>query len=83
MKLVTTNNIEISRRNLEALAWALANTNDASISRYDENGNRIVLTVVEDDEHYGDRTPGNMPFDGILPPTRQQLDAFNQAIEGI
>ena len=81
MKLTATNEIEISRRNLEALAWALANTSDATLMRYDEDGNRIVVRVVEDNEHYGAREPGPMPFDGILPPTRELLDAFNEGIK--
>ena len=81
MRLIAQNQIEISRRNLEALAWALANTSDATLARYDEeSGERIVVRVVEDADHYGERVPGPMPFDGLLAPSREQLAAFNEAM---
>jgi hypothetical protein len=76
--------IEVSRRNLEALMWALANhPGDATLTRHDQSeGLTLRIRAVEDDVHYGDRPAGTMPFDGpIQPPTRELLAAFNEAID--
>jgi hypothetical protein len=76
--------IELSRRNLETLLWALANhPGDATLSRHDQSeGLTLRIRAVEDDVHYADRPAGPMPFDGpIQPPTRELLAAFNEAID--
>ena len=87
MKLIGENQIELSRRNLEALLWALANVpRDAVLSRYDEDGTFMRVRVVEDSEHYGEREAGPMPFDtdrldgAIQAPSPELLAAFNDAI---
>jgi hypothetical protein len=75
--------IEVSRRNLEALLWGLANhPTDAVLTRHDYSQDiTLRIVAVEDDAHYVGRDAGPMPFDGpIQPPTREQLAAFNEAI---
>lgn len=82
--------VELSRRNLEALLWALAaRPGDAVLSRHDiSEGVGLRIRAVEDDVHYGDRTPGWMPtdterFDGpIQAPSPELRAAFNEAMGG-
>jgi hypothetical protein len=87
MKIVSENYIELSRRNVEALLWALSNVpNDAVLSRVDSKGTLMRVRVVEDAAHYGDREAGPMPFDterldgAIHAPSRELLQAFNESM---
>jgi hypothetical protein len=61
MKLIAPNQIELSRRNLVALLFALDSGEiEPTLSRLTSDG-FIQVRAVANDEHYGDRTPGWMP----------------------
>jgi len=61
MKLTATNQIELSRRNLVTLLWALdSGLEHPVLSRHD--GEQFMqVRVVADADHYTDRDPGPMP----------------------
>lgn len=64
MRLVNTNHIELSERNLVALLQDYRRNGSTNIRRYDEEaGEHITVSVRPDSDHYGDREPGWMPFD--------------------
>jgi hypothetical protein len=72
MKLIAPNHIELSRRNLVALLFALDSGEiEPTLSTWGGPDGFVQVRAVANAEHYGDRTPGWMPAGALEVPSEQ------------